>query len=395
MRHRFTIWDSFVFLAVAVVLLFLSGEYDLLRVIGLSQGRAELVELGEVVLISLVLSVFLFVSLRRMRAQKREVARRTAAEEKARELAFQDPLTGLANRRQFDEAVAAAIAAPPGVGRAHAVLLLDLNGFKAVNDVFGHPTGDMVLRAVATRLASAARESGDLVSRLGGDEFGILATHLRGAEDASGIALRAIAALSEPVQVGETEHFVGVGIGIAMFPRDGATADEIVRRADVALYRAKSEPGSNLHFFEEEMDVRLRERALIEGELRHAVANGHIQPHYQPIADLATGRITAFEALARWHHDVLGDVPPDRFIPLAEDSGLIRELSDQLLRAASGEARRWPEDVTLSFNVSPVQLRDSGFGLRVLAILGETGLLAASPRNRGQRERARARPARR
>ncbi len=374
MRHRFTIWDLLVFLAMAIVLLFLSGEYDLLRVVGLSQGHAQSIELGEVILIALVLSVFLFVTLRRMRAQQREVARRTAAEQKARELAFQDPLTGLANRRQFDEAVAAAIAAPPGVDRAHAVLLLDLNGFKAVNDVFGHPTGDVVLRAVATRLATAARESGDLVSRLGGDEFGILATHLRGAEDASGIALRVIAALREPVQAGDTAHFVGVGIGIAMFPRDGKTAPEVIRRADVALYRAKSEPGSSLRFFEEEMDVRLRERALIEGELRHAVADGDIQPHYQPITDLATGRITSFEALARWHHNVLGDVPPDRFIPLAEDSGLIRELSDQLLRTACREACRWPEDVTLSFNVSPVQLRDSGFGLRVLAILGETGL---------------------
>ncbi len=361
MRHRFTIWDSLVFLAAAAVLLFLSGEYDLLRVIGLSQGETSAIELYELVVIGLVLSGFLFVTLRRVRAQQREVARRTAAEHKARELAFQDPLTGLPNRRQFDEAVAAAVAAPPGVDRVHAVLLLDLNGFKSVNDVFGHPIGDTVLRVVATRLASAMRESGDLISRLGGDEFGILATHLRGAEEASGIALRVIAALKEPIQAGDAEHNIGVGVGIAMFPRDGNTAQEIIRRADVALYRAKSEPGSNLRFFEEEMDVRLRERALMEGELRRAVANGDITPAYQPITDLASGRVTAFEVFPRWHHDIFGEVAPDRFIPLAEDTGLIRELSEQLLRAGCDEACRWPEDVMLSFDVSPNSASRAGF----------------------------------
>ncbi len=352
MRHRFTIWDMCVLLAAAALLLFLSGEYDLLRVVGLSQGRAQEVELGEVFLIAAILGVFLFVALRRMRAQQREVTRRRAAEAKARELAFQDSLTGLPNRRQFDKAVAEAIAAPPGAGHAHAVLMLDLNGFKAVNDLYGHPTGDVVLIAVAARLATVVRGTGDQISRLGGDEFGIIASHLRGPEDASSIALRLIAAMRDPIQAGDTLHHIGTGIGIALFPRDGSTAEEIIRRADVALYRAKAEPGSSLHFFEEEMDAQLRERAMLEGELRRAVAAGDVVPHYQPIMDLTNGEVVGFELLPYWRHDLFGDVPRERFIPLAEETGLIRGLSDTLLRAACRDASRWPGHTILSFNVS-------------------------------------------
>ncbi len=373
MRHRFTIWDFSVVLAVAGALLFLSSEYDLLRIVGFTQGNAALIEIGELVLIALVLTALLFVTLRRMRAQQREVARRTAAESEARELAFQDPLTGLPNRRQFDEAVAAALAAPPGANRAHGVLLLDLDGFKNVNDVFGHPTGDLVLRVVAARFAAVTRESGDLISRLGGDEFGILVTQLRGTEDATSIALHLIDALSEPIQVEDNLHAIGVSVGIAMFPRDGKTREEIVRRADVALYRAKSEPGSNLRFFEEEMDEQIRERALVETELRRAVADGSIKPSYQPIVDLSTGAITGFEAFPRWHHNLLGEVPPERFMPLAEDTGLIRSLTDQLLLAGCADATTWPPGTRLAMNMSAGQFRLPGFGLRVLALLGESG----------------------
>ena len=373
-RHRYTFWDAGVILAVAAALFFLSGEYALLRLIGMSSGEATAVELVEFVIIALVLTALLFISWRRMRAQQREVRRRIAAEQKARELAFEDPLTGLPNRRQFDEAVASALAAPPGVDRAHAVLLIDLNGFKNVNDVFGHPTGDMVLRAVAARLAGAARDSSDLVSRLGGDEFGVLATHLRGPEDAAGIALRLIDALSEPVQVDETWHHVGLAIGIALFPRDGATPDEVVRRADIALYRAKAEPGSNLRFFEEQMDEQIRERAMIEAELRRAVEAGAVETAYQPIINLSTDAVVGFEALPRWQHSLLGEVSPDRFIPLAEECGLIRSLTEQMLRRACSDAMHWPADTRIAINISPRQLRSPGFGLSVLAILGETGL---------------------
>lgn len=372
-RLRFAIWDAAVILSAASVLIVLGLEYNLLRFIGLSQSDAAGIEFGEALLIAGLLGIFLFVAIRRMRAQELEVARRIAAEEHARELAFQDPLTGLPNRRQFDDALAEALAAPPGADRTHAVLLMDLNGFKTINDVFGHPIGDAVLREVGLRLQHIVREANHLVARLGGDEFGIVARHLNGAESASGIALQIIDTLKAPIHSGDTEHRIGAGIGIALFPRDGNSAQEIVRVADIALYRAKSSH-SEFRFFEASMDDQVRERALIEKELRHALETGDIQPHYQPIVDLGTEEIIGFEALARWHHASLGDVPPSRFIPVAEDCGLINELGDHLLATACRDAAKWPNDTILSFNVSPIQLRNPTFGLRVLAILGDTGL---------------------
>lgn len=374
MRFRFTLWDGIVLAAAAGVLLFLAEEYDLLRGAGFASSTAVGVELGEALLISTCLAVLLFVSVRRMRAQAAEVRRRTAAEARARELAFQDPLTGLPNRRQFDDALAAALASPPGADRTHALLLIDLNGFKSINDVHGHPVGDIVLREVSLRMEAIIRETGDHVARLGGDEFGIIATQLRGAENATGIASRVISSLAAPIMSGENEHSVGAGIGIALFPRDGNSFEEIMRRADIALYRAKSTRTSDFCFFEPSMDTQIKERAFIESELRKAIANQTVVPYYQPTIDLATGAITGFEALARWHHPILGGVSPSRFIPVAEDCGLIRELGDQLLAAACRDACSWPEQVTLSFNVSPVQIRHSTFGLRVLQILAATGL---------------------
>jgi len=371
-RHRFAVWDLAVVLAAAGGLIALGLEYNLLRVLGFSQSDAVGIELGEALLIAVFLGLFLLVTVRRMRAQDVEVARRVAAEKHARELAFQDPLTGLPNRRQFDDALNAALAAPPSADRTHAVLLLDLNGFKSINDVFGHPTGDAVLREIGLRLEGVVRETDDLVARLGGDEFGIVASQLSGAESASGIALRIIEALELPIYSGDTEHKVGAGIGIALFPGDGSTSEEVMRLADIALYRAKSSH-SEFRFFEAAMDHQVQERALVEKELRRGLAKGDIQPYYQPIVDLGTGALIGFEALARWNHETLGDVPPSRFIPVAEDCGLIRELGDHLLGMACRDAIKWPPNMMLSFNVSPVQLRNSTFGLRVLAILGETG----------------------
>ena len=183
-----------------------------------------------------------------------------------------------------------------------------------------------------------------------------------------------VQALSVPITTEKGEHIVGAGIGIALFPRDGNTPEEIIRRADVALYRAKSEMMSSICFFEEQMDSQVRERANFETQLRTAVANGEIQPYYQPIYELRTGKITGFEALARWRHPILGEVLPERFIPVAEECGLIQSLGTHLLRRACADAVGWPEDTMLSFNISPVQLTDTSFGLRVLAILNETGL---------------------
>ncbi len=299
------------------------------------------------------------------------MGRRILAEREARALALEDPLTGLPNRRQFDEALAHAVAAPPRAGASHAVLALDLNGFKKVNDVYGHLAGDEVLAQVALRLRQAVRE-GDLVARLGGDEFAVLATHIASSEAATGVARRIIEALEPPVLSSQGEHQVGAAIGIALSPQDGGV-DEILRKADIALYRAKGGT-SALCFFEPAMDAQVRERDHLERELRAAIGTPAMRPFYQPLVDLKSGTIIGFEALARWTHATLGEIPPDRFITIADDCGLIAPLTDDLLRQACAEAATWPRHLSLSFNVSPAQLRDMGLGLRLMGILAETGL---------------------
>jgi diguanylate cyclase (GGDEF)-like protein len=341
--------------------------------------QEHVIELNEALASAALLCVSLLVlSWRLLHSQRREMARRIEAEHRARELAHQDALTGLPNRRQFDQELKVALAAPPRADGAHAVFLLDLNGFKRVNDVYGHATGDEVLINVAMRLRRAIRE-GDLVVRFGGDEFAILARQLTGAEEATSIALRVIKEFEGPITIEATHHQIGVGIGIALIPQDGQNDAEIMRKADIALYRAKAEPGSSSSscFFDAAMDARIRERDLIERELRAAIRDGAVQPYYQPLIDLRTEQVVGFEALARWTHRELGNVPPDRFIPVAESCGLMNELTNHLLRQAARAACQWPDDVTLAFNISPSQLKDRTLGLQILSILAESGL---SPR---------------
>jgi diguanylate cyclase (GGDEF)-like protein len=336
-------------------------------------SRDNVIELDEALaLASLLCLGLLLLSWRLLLSQRREVARRIKAEREARALALHDVLTGLPNRRLFDQDLKAAIAAPPRSGGAHAVFLLDLNDFKRVNDIYGHGAGDEVLIEVSMRLMRAIRE-GDLVSRFGGDEFAILARQLTGAEDATSIALRVIKELEEPISVGSVQHRIGVGIGIALVPQDGQDAAEALRKADIALYRAKAESGSAVHFYEARMDRQIHERDFVERELRDAVRRNQIEPYYQPIMDLRTKQVVGFEALARWRHPSLGDVPPERFIPIAESTGLINELSDYLLRQSVSAAGEWPDPVMLSFNISPLQLKDRTLGLRILSILAEAG----------------------
>ena len=373
-RHRVSIQDITLVILATLVAAYLAYDIDVFET-GYDPIR-NTIEVDELPLIGAALSFgMLIFSWRRAREQKHETRKRISAEQHARTLAFQDPLTGLPNRRQFTEALNAAFAAPPRAGACHALLLLDLNGFKQVNDVHGHNEGDEVLVVVAERLMAALRP-GSMVARLGGDEFAVLAQHLASAEAATSIALRLIEALAPPVNTHTGVHSVGVGIGIATFPGNVGTTEEVMRRADIALYKAKIERRSAMRFFDNEMDRHVRERQHMESELRAAVAAEDICPFFQPLVNLKTQEIVGFEALARWTHPELGDIEPDRFISIAEDTGLIHQLSDQLLRRACKAARTWPQSTILAFNISPVELRDSTLGLRVLKILGETGLPA-------------------
>ena len=367
------IFDGGVLIMLTLMALFFCFEVDVFANEPGESVKTETFELDEVLLVSAIFCAGLVIfALRRLAEQKRETGRRIEAERESRTLAFHDPLTGLPNRRQFDDALRAAAAAPPRAGASHAVLLLDLNGFKKVNDVFGHAVGDEVLIRVAGRLSQCVR-GGDLVARLGGDEFAVLSLHISGPEAAMSLALRVIDSLGPAVSAGGKDHAVGTAIGIALSPQDGADPVELLRKADIALYRAKTQGRSALRFFESDMDAQIRERDGIERELRAAVAAGDIHPFYQPLIDLKTGAIRGFEALARWTGPNLELIGPERFIAIAEDGGLIGPLTDALLEQACTDAGAWPQHMELAFNVSPVLLRDETFALRVLGILGRTG----------------------
>lgn len=369
-RNRIAAQD--IALAIGIILLtgFVAYEATLTGSIP-SEKRLEFEEMLAVG--AFIVATLLYLGWRRVRDQEREIGRRMAAERRAHELAHTDVLTGLPNRRAFENTLTAALNTPLGPNEVHAVLLLDLNGFKKINDLHGHAEGDDLLVVLAERLTAATRDR-DVVCRIGGDEFAMIAHHLAGAEGATSIALRIQKEMEPPFRIGSHQHHIGAGIGIALYPRDGRTPEEIVRKADIALYRAKAEPETGVRFFEEEMDLHLREHDFIECELGAAIGTDALRPWYQPIVELKTGEVIGFEALVRWAHPKLGQVPPDRFIPIAEDSGLIHRLGEWLLRCAATDALNWPSNATLSFNISAVQLKDSTLGLRILNILADTGL---------------------
>jgi diguanylate cyclase (GGDEF)-like protein len=329
-------------------------------------------EIDDLTFVSCVMSiVFAIYSARRMMDLSREVKARRNAEIEARLLARHDPLTGLPNRRFFVEKLSEILLQTSAASRS-AVFMLDLDGFKSINDEFGHAAGDQALREVSERLSAITRSSAFL-SRIGGDEFAVIVPNIAALDSPTALAQRIVAAVAAPFSIHGISTDLGVGIGIAIAPVDGTDPEVLVQRADRALYRAKAEGRSCIRFFEPGMDAHVERRVTVERELRAAISARVIRPYYQPVIAFECNRITGFEALARWESDILGWVEPDVFIKIAEEIGIIGELSDQLLRQACLDARAWPADIMLSFNLSAVQLRDSTLGLRILAILADTG----------------------
>ena len=250
--------------------------------------------------------------------------------------------------------------------RRTAVLMMDLDGFKPINDICGHTVGDKALTVFAERVSNIIRADA-LLARVGGDEFAIIQPDIASLGDPTRLARRIVVAVSEPIQIAGAALKLGVGIGIAIAPDDGATRDELIRGADRALYRAKAEGVSTIRFFEPQMDTNMERRIAIEQGLRAALAAKAIVPHYQPLVSLEDNRITGFEALARWDSAEFGQVAPDVFIPIAEECGLIGELGDQVLRQACRDASAWPKDIRVAVNLSAIQLRDDTLGLRILS----------------------------
>jgi diguanylate cyclase (GGDEF)-like protein len=256
-----------------------------------------------------------------------------------------------------------------------AVLCLDLDRFKLVNDTLGHPTGDALLRKVAERLQACVRE-GDTVARLGGDEFAVILLGVNEPNEVDSLAERIIETVGSPYEVDGHQIVIGTSIGMALAPADGAISDELLKKADTALYGAKSSGGGVCCFFEDSMNAALQSRRQIEVGLRRAIAEGEFVMHYQPLVDAHTHRISSCEALIRWNHPERGLIYPDAFIPIAEASGLIGAIGQWVMRQACMDAMNWGDDIKIAVNLSPSQFKDKHLVNYIHAALEVSGLPA-------------------
>jgi len=300
-----------------------------------------------------------------------DVTERKQAEDRIAHMAQHDVLTRLPNRAAFSEQLAETVERQAGAGQTFAVLCLDLERFKEINDVFGHVVGDALLQEVSRRMQSVAE--GAFLARLGGDEFTMIAADGPHPAAAAMLADRLLAAMAQDVEIKGHRLRIGVSVGVAIFPADGADATGLLANADAALYRAKGDGRGAIRFFEAEMDTRLRERRVLQQELQSAIENGEIFLNYQPQARIG-GEIVGFEALLRWQSPARGFIPPSTFIPLAEDSGLIIQIGEWILHEACREAASWPRPLQIAVNLSPVQFRHGDLPALVHSVLLKTGL---------------------
>jgi diguanylate cyclase (GGDEF)-like protein len=301
-----------------------------------------------------------------------DITEQRRSEARIAHMALHDTLTGLANRALLNERLEDAIARAQS-GEIVAVHLIDLDLFKNVNDTLGHPAGDKLLRLVSSRLRRLVREA-DTIARMGGDEFAIVQVALNGPADATSLAHRIIEAVSAPYEIDGHQVVIGASVGIAIGPGDGLTHHELMRSADLALYRAKGDGRGTFRFFEPEMDAQVQKRRALENDLRNALPQGEFELYYQPVVDLACGSICSLEALLRWQHPHNGLVAPDAFIPLAEETGLIIPLGEWVIRQACATAARWPDNLKVAVNLSPAQFRSPGLVQVIFSALATSGL---------------------
>jgi diguanylate cyclase (GGDEF)-like protein/PAS domain S-box-containing protein len=300
-----------------------------------------------------------------------DITERKRASDQIAHLAHHDALTQLPNRASFNERLADTLARAKTTGESFAVLCIDLDRFKEVNDVFGHSVGDDLLREVSRRLQTVLDKG--FIARLGGDEFTMIVGDNPQPAAVAALADRVLATVAEEIDLDGCRLRIGMSIGVAIFPGDGADLTTLLSNADAALYRAKGEGRNCIRFFEPEMDRRLRERRALQHELRTAVSRGELQLYYQPQAQMGR-EIVGFEALVRWWHPTRGLIAPATFIPLAEENGLIIPIGEWILREACREAASWARPLQIAINLSPVQFRHGDLPALVHAILLETGL---------------------
>jgi diguanylate cyclase (GGDEF)-like protein/PAS domain S-box-containing protein len=305
-------------------------------------------------------------------ATHEDITEQRQSEVKIEYMAHHDALTDLANRVLLNDRLEHALSRVQH-GEMVAVHHLDLDQFKAVNDTFGHPCGDRLLRTVAERLRALTGEA-DTIARMGGDEFVIVQATITDPADATSLAQSVIDALSEPYDIDGQQAVIGVSIGISVGPGDGSNPDKLLRNADLALYRAKSDGRGTFRFFEPVMDLQMQTRRIMEQDLRKALPSGEFELYYQPVVNLASKEISGFEALIRWNHPSKGMISPADFIPLAEEIGFIVPMGEWVIRQACATAALWPDDLHVAVNISAIQFRSPGLMQVIVSALAASGL---------------------
>jgi diguanylate cyclase (GGDEF)-like protein len=361
---------------VAAILLFvgtggnvLSGAVD--AVTGVGGGADRTVAIMMLLNVALILFGW-----RRYSDLAREVRERTAAEERARQLASTDPLTGFLNRRSLAEEGAAMLARADRRQKCVAILMLDLDNFKNVNDVHGHATGDALLRTVSAEIARAMPPV-SLTARLGGDEFACaFLFDPQNDETVNRIAEQIVSRLAQPFDADGAHAHISVSVGIARSEIESDSVESLMRRADIAMYAAKNSGRNRYCWFDTSMERDLQKRNAVEAGLRTGIPKGEFVPYYEQQVDLATGRLHGFEVLARWESPIQGLISPDQFVPVAEETGLIAEMSMSVIRQAMEHGRDWDPSLSLSVNISPAQLKDPWLAQKLVKLLVETGFPA-------------------
>lgn len=377
-RHSKTGRRMGVYALPSILLLALAGSLAAFLIDGTADGKESLfaqmwLRHGRILLpLAFFNAALILFGWRQYRLLRAQVADRARAAARARSLAMRDPLTGFHNRRSLAEAGAELLAHAAQRGRVMTMLLLDVDHFKNVNDIHGHAVGDGLLRSIAAEISRLA-PPGAIMARLGGDEF---ACAFEIAQDdpaaAHEVAEGLVARMSQPLKADGTHVHTSISLGISLSGPDCDTVDQLLRRADIAMYAAKQRGRNGVSWFDTSMEKALQKRSELEAKMRQGIPAGEFEPYFEQQVDLATGRLSGFEVLARWNHPVLGHIPPAQFIPVAEETGLIGDLSFSVIRQALMEARDWDADLSISINISPLQLRDPWLAQKLVKLLMET-----------------------
>lgn len=373
-RHRKSFIRGFVMVVALLMFVLIGGQLGT-QVVGTFLGYSH--GTNQVMVTALLLNMALILlTWRRTNALSDEIHVYRQAEARAQHLAMTDPLTNLLNRRAIKEKTIELSARASRRGKSVAFMMIDLDGFKKVNDIHGHDSGDLLLREIADRMREIVPPS-SIIARLGGDEFGIcLMFEPEHPESVDHIAEDLVQALARPVALAASAQTVTASIGISRPEHDCASIDMLMSRADIALYAAKKNGRNGYSWFENGMEIELRSRNSLEGDIRAAIPNDEFVPFFEQQIDLSTGELVGFEMLARWVSPVRGLISPDDFIPIAEEAGMIGDLSISIVRKAMMEAKNWDPALTISINISPFQLKDPWLSQKIVKLLVETGFPA-------------------